>query len=215
MKTKNFTQSGVLLAIAAISGVLCFFRPASAQEVDKKDPGKPDVKIKVNKEYDNKGNVTRYDSTYSYSWSGNGQIPADADSLLKGFSHHFYFGNSADSVFNGMGFEGLFGNDPFFSQPFSRNEKQFEEFFNRNLFPADSSFEDNPADFFNRDFREMIKQQQQRMEQFYKQLYFDSDSLKITPGDTIPSRKTTPKGNADSEKQNYLQSKKTDKTISV
>jgi len=214
MKTKMSTPTRSFLVISLlIAGLSCLDPQTSAQEVNKSN--KPDVKIKVNKEYDNKGNVTRYDSTYSYSWSGNGQIPADADSLLKGFNHHFYFGNSADSIFKGMDFEGLFGNDPFFSQPFSRSGKQFEELFNRNLFPTDSSFENNPYDPFNQDFREMIKQQQQRMDQFYKQLYFNNDSLIITPNDTIPFREDPQKGNDNSEKQNYLQSKKNDKTISI
>ncbi len=44
----------------------------------------PKIQIKVNRKYDDKGNVIGYDSTYSYSYTySNGQIrDIDVDSLL-------------------------------------------------------------------------------------------------------------------------------------
>ena len=214
MKTKRSTPTSFILVILSLIAGLSYLAPqTSAQEVNKSN--KPDVKIKVNKEFDNKGNVTRYDSTYSYSWSGNGQPPADADSIIKRYSHKFYSGNSADSMLNSMGFSWYFDNDPFFEHQPSHDNNQLEEFFNGFPFSADSSFENSPNDFRSRDFRGILKQQQQMMDQFFQQLYFNQDSSTTTPNDTILSPKRLHEEKINTEKQNKLQSKKTDKTISV
>ncbi|MCB0481718.1 MAG: hypothetical protein KDC83_09815 [Flavobacteriales bacterium] len=61
----------------------------------------PDVKIDVNKEIDEHGNITRYDSTWSWSYSGNGNV----DSIM---SHM----GITQQIFSGGGF-----NDPFFQMP--------------------------------------------------------------------------------------------------
>ncbi len=54
----------------------------------------PDIHINVQTERDDQGNIIRYDSAYSYSWSSTGDsIPFNIDSLLQGhtmFGHHFW-----------------------------------------------------------------------------------------------------------------------------
>ncbi len=73
---------------------------------------KPQERWKVNKRYDDNGNLIGYDSTYSWSYSSKGAAnsDADADSMLNAFRRQFngfpsffspHFGDqlSADSLF--------------------------------------------------------------------------------------------------------------------
>lgn len=99
------------------------------------DTIKPHEDIKVNKFYDKNGNLTRYDSTYTYFYSSDGNAQ-NQDSVFKelykqfGFNDNF-FSLSPFGSFNPFGdsdFDKLrkhFGlpdiNDDFFSSPFSNN----------------------------------------------------------------------------------------------
>jgi len=216
MKTKSSSLKNYFLIVAIfITGLFCLAQQTTAQDVNSTKTNKPNVRIKVKKEYDDKGNITRFDSTYSYSWSGNGQIPADADSMLRRFNNNFFEGNKLNSMFNQMGISWPFEDDSLTNQPYTHFNRQFEEFFKSDPFPNDTSFENSPYDLLGGDFRKILKQQQQRMDQFFHQLYFDQDSLIISPNDTITRKEVHPKGKINPEKQNYIHSKKTDKTIRV
>lgn len=89
----------------------------------------PKVNVKVQKHYDNKGNIIGYDSVYSYSYSYSSSH-VDIDSLLSasGFSNHFYSQHiQMDSLIN------TFFNDAFsvpFSSDFFNNNDMFNLFFN-------------------------------------------------------------------------------------
>lgn len=75
----------------------------------------PRENSKVTKEYDENGKLTRYDSVYSFSWSGDttllNQISPDQFKNLFGDR----FGNFPDSTFMGDSFLKNF--DDFFAQP--------------------------------------------------------------------------------------------------
>lgn len=200
----------VTYSLILIIAIVCYVEQINAQEIAKSNPNKPDVRIKVNKEFDNKGNITRYDSTYSYSWSGNGQIPMDADSLLKKFNHNFSFGGDIDSMFNHFGFSSPFDDSPFFNQPFAHSNKQFKG----NQFPSDSLNNNDQSNFFSRDYREMLKKQHKMMDQFLRQLYQNNEPLIPAPNDSIPL-KVQPKGKFKFKNQNYPQGRKSDKTIII
>ena len=197
-----------------ISGFSFLANQSFAQEVNKSKQTKPDVKIKVNKEFDDKGNVTRYDSTYSYSWSSNGQFSTNIDSLFMGFNHSFRVGGEFDSMLNNFGFDWPFGENDMFTQPFANHNKQLEEFFRNHQTPADSTFGGMNKESFTRDFWEMQQQHQKLMEEFFHQFKIHRDSLIINPNDTIPS-KETPRGKIKPEKQNYFPRSKMTKTINV
>jgi hypothetical protein len=64
------------------------------------DTANPKTSVTVNKKYDDKGNLLRYDSTYSYSYRSPGGRHATigADTLYRHF-HSYYLGNY-DSLFN-------------------------------------------------------------------------------------------------------------------
>src|SRR5687767_14208647 len=59
---------------------------------------KPKVNIKVNKHYDDKGNVVGFDSTYSSFYSNVEGDTLKMDSLFRSFDRHFNLGRT--SLFN-------------------------------------------------------------------------------------------------------------------
>ncbi len=64
---------------------------------DKNDNSEPDERIEVNKEYDEQGNLIRYDSIYSYSSTNSTIDRRHLDSIFKGFfpnDNSSFFGNS-------------------------------------------------------------------------------------------------------------------------
>ena len=98
---------------------------------------------KVDKEFDENGNLIRYDSIYS--WSSNNKFNdlslMDKDSLLKSFESKFFSGLSH---FENQGFEDIFSKDSLFSK----------HFFNDDFFGSD----------FGKDFMNIDKIRQQMIE---------------------------------------------------
>jgi len=165
-----------------------------AQEpIKKQDSPKEDVK--VNREYDDKGNLIKFDSLHSYSWSSD-------TTLLKSFSPKDFtdqlddqFNFFSDSTFQGNSFFKDFDN--LFAQPFgdeqdsvllkkfgihphfhnfnlntdslAMNLKDFDEFFNfpENKKDSLSSSSKNKMPFHSqqKSMDEMMKMLQQQMEQ--------------------------------------------------
>lgn len=73
---------------ALIPGFMLFFLLGHTQEKNVKKPDSviPKENIQVNKVYDENGNLTRYDSIYSYSYSSSGKMN---DSLKTVFERYF------------------------------------------------------------------------------------------------------------------------------
>lgn len=96
----------------------------------------PKTDYKVNKEYDENGNLIRYDSTYTYSYSSNGN-DAMNDSVFNEFQKHFNqrFSFSNDPFFNNFLFQDslmdkeFFSND-FFENHYRNNMEMFSKLFN-------------------------------------------------------------------------------------
>ena len=84
--------------------LLCFNCSGQDKQKSETQSLKPDENITVNKEYDEHGNLTRYDSIYSYSYSSNGKFN---DSLKLQFQQHF----NNHSFFNDSFFDDFFGKD--------------------------------------------------------------------------------------------------------
>lgn len=93
--------------------ILCLTLGSKAQKTDQK-PNSPNEKSTVKREYDDKGNLIRFDSTYTYSSSGDTTLTKSLtpEKVQKFFSEHF--GSSTDSSFfkNSLpdGFEQFFSN---------------------------------------------------------------------------------------------------------
>lgn len=113
----------------------------------------PKEDIKVNREYDEQGNLIRFDSTYTYNWSGdnifmNGKMPENLDYF---FDDRFKFFN--DSSLNGNSFFGdfdqLFARRPFGSihdsllmNKFGKNNFNFFNFDNDSLLGNFNDFDE-------------------------------------------------------------------------
>ena len=98
---------------------------------------KPSINVKVNKEFDDKGNIVKYDSTYSYYYSGpKGSLQSGNDSVYSGF-RSFFEKNYPDVMnrhnrnifFNDSLFKYDFFNDDYFQKRFELNEKMFENMY--------------------------------------------------------------------------------------
>ena len=98
---------------------------------------KPQINVKVNKQYDNKGNIIKFDSTYTYFYSSpKGSLRLGADSVFNSF-HSFFEesypnlikGHSNKVFFNDSLFKYDFFNDDYFQRRFQLNEKMFENMY--------------------------------------------------------------------------------------
>ena len=98
---------------------------------------KPKTDIRVNKKYDDKGNLIQYDSTYSYFYSSPGfKNSINSDSLFANFKiplRNDYKGLLDDNMnsifFNDTLFKYDFYNNDYFSKRFQLNMLRFENMF--------------------------------------------------------------------------------------
>ena len=109
---------------------LCLIVSLLAQSTDK-NQNLPKENSKVTREYDEKGNLIRFDSVYSYSYSSD-------STLMKDFSSKDFpdlFGNNfsffSDSTFSGNSFFEEF--DKMFVDPFSPFDAQQDSIFRKHF----------------------------------------------------------------------------------
>jgi hypothetical protein len=90
----------------------------------------PEVKVKVNKTYDDKGNIVRYDSVYSYVYKyPNGNVKEfNADSVINEFRRNISenFNTQIDREF----YNRIFPNDSLLSRDFNNNDFFVQQFKN-------------------------------------------------------------------------------------
>ena len=98
----------------------------------------PQTEIRVNKEYDDRGNLIRYDSVYSSYYSNIEGDTALHDSVFNQFMNKFNdrFPFSSEPFFNEMFFTDSllhydFFKDDFFQNRFERNLYHMDEYFRR------------------------------------------------------------------------------------
>ncbi len=98
--------------------------------VDLNTLNKPKVKVKVNKQLDEKGKIVQYDSTYSYFYSSPKGKPMQSsnDSVFKNFRSYFhknypdFLNQHYDNIFyNDSLFKYDFFNDDYFTWSFLKN----------------------------------------------------------------------------------------------
>ena len=114
----------------------------ATKESEKNTVEAPKGTWKVDKEFDENGNLIRYDSIYS--WSSHNKFDnlssIDRDSILQSFKTRFFTNFSG---FENQGFEAIFSQDSLFSK----------RFFNDDFFGSD----------FGKDFMDIDKIRQQMM----------------------------------------------------
>ncbi|MBU1011398.1 MAG: hypothetical protein KKG99_00210 [Bacteroidetes bacterium] len=195
---KNF--SWVFILIPAL-----VFLSANALMAQEKKENNPKIEIKVNKEKDDKGNVIRFDSTYSYSWHGENMSQELMDSIfnefkmnghLKDFFKNDIFGNDffdhdflshRDSILSGFDF-GDFFNDDFFENRSDSLSPRIYDHFGTFPFLGNSGFEK---------MQEMMKQHQEEMMEYFEQFRNSRDSIILKKPEIRKQNNTTPvsKGN--------------------
>jgi hypothetical protein len=136
------------LKIIALLGFVFMSFSIKSQNIEVPDKSKnnePDVQINVNRELDKDGNVVKYDSTYSWSWSSDGtQGNFFNDSINLKFFNQFDHNNLFD--------------DPFFSSFGFSNDSL------ANNNSANSNF-----DALQKQMIEMMQRQQQMMNEMFNQ----------------------------------------------
>jgi len=111
----------------------------------------PRTNIKVDKEYDSRGNIIKYDSAYSYYYSNVKDDKILRDSIFNDFRKHFdkkYF-FSRDPFFNSLFFQDSLLRYDFYRQDFFMNR------FRNNMMMMDSLFwgmDSLKNNFFNKQF---------------------------------------------------------------
>lgn len=112
-----------MLILSSAKEVLAFYYLQNIKK-DTLKSNEPKVDIKVNKKYDDYGNLIQYDSTYSYIYSYPNMSSEALDSIVGNFKPFFYnnlpdvFGNSFDDFFN----SGSFLNEDFLKNDFFENQ---------------------------------------------------------------------------------------------
>jgi hypothetical protein len=85
-------ENRIVFGYAGLMSLLCsliLLSPVIAQDTIDHNRNQPKVHYDINKEYDKDGNLTNYDSTYSWYWSGDGSLWQNYDSLFKQFHRQF------------------------------------------------------------------------------------------------------------------------------
>lgn len=95
------------------------------QELVQKDSIKPQTKIRVNKEYDEQGNLISIDSSYSYFYSNIKNDTLMEKEIFDKFKLDF------DNRFTSL--DSIFSNDFFKGSPFEMNDFYTNDFFQDNF----------------------------------------------------------------------------------
>ena len=115
----------ILLFIVGLLSISCNGQKNEQKTETKESDGKlveqPKGTWKVDKEFDENGNLIRYDSVYS--WSSNDKFDnlslSDKDSLMQSFRSRFFKNYSG---FENEGFEAIFSQDSLFSKRFFNDD---------------------------------------------------------------------------------------------
>lgn len=169
MKTKVLMLMAVLLSLSSCNAQ---DKKEKALTNDKDEQVVPKGKWKVNKRFDENGNLISYDSTYVYSYStmnGDTISNANMDEAMKNFRQFFESNGMGDqsalmeSFFN----DSLGGNEDFFRNGFFRDHVMAQD--------------------FQKQIREMDSLHQEFLKQNYPQLFYDNRQKLIPRADDSQS----------------------------
>jgi hypothetical protein len=124
------------LTMLIIPGLFsCTYAQSVDQGTNQKKNNEPDVHISVNRELDNNGNVTRYDSTYSWSWSSDGSQPVPQNFFLNDSNQIGFFDKNIffdDSLINQSFNDPVFNNfEKQMQEMMQRQQQMMNEFFSQ------------------------------------------------------------------------------------
>jgi len=141
-----------MIAIAlSLTLISCNGQTKKEKEASENLAANPQTSVRVDKKYDEKGNLIRYDSTYSYYYSNIKDKKYLSDSIFNDFRNKFnqkYF-FSSDPFFNDLFFEDSLLRYDFYRKDFFMNR------FRNNMRRMDSLFwgmDSLKNSFFNKQF---------------------------------------------------------------
>jgi hypothetical protein len=147
---------GILALVISVILTSCNGQKKTEKAELSKETINPKTNIIVNKEYDDKGNLIRYDSTYSSYYSNIKNDSLLGDSVFNNFKDYFNqnYGFSNQPYFNNFFFEDSllkydFYKRDFFSNRFENNMEHMDH-----LFMEMDSLKNS---FFNKQFQENEK----------------------------------------------------------
>lgn len=150
-----------LVMIISLLSVSCNGQQKDTTKNEEKIIEQPKGSWKVDKEYDDQGNLIRYDSIYSWSSDDkyNNLSSSARDSLIQSFKSRFF---TDFSGFENQGFEDIFSKDSLFSN----------HFFNDDFFRSDFG-----SDFMDIDKirRQMIARQKFFLEKYQSEFIKPED----------------------------------------
>lgn len=133
MKTQILFYTALLLALNSCQGQKNKENKMTKEE-NNKEVAQPKGSWKVDREFDENGNLIRYDSVYTWSSDSLDNLAdLDRDSLLNNFESKFY---SHFSQFKNQGFGDIFEPDSLFSKRFF-NDGFFESDFGEDFMELD------------------------------------------------------------------------------
>lgn len=127
--------------------------------------------VKVNKEYDEDGNLIRYDSTYVYSWSSDSTYHFPSDSSFFNFSNIHEMKKKMQEQM-----EHFLGRDssaiksfhhPFFS----------DDFFNKDFFDPEFFSKDSSQNNFFKEIERLMEEQNNFLKEHRGEIHQNLDSL--------------------------------------
>jgi hypothetical protein len=170
----------ILLALSVVFLVTIVAQTPKSNKTQNapQDKNKPKEDIRVNREYDEKGNLIKFDSIYSYSYSSDSTLKdLDFKNFSDPFGMHMKFFN--DSAFSQSFMKDF---DSFFSNSFIQHHDSLLSKLNRmhNLNLKNDSTGHNPMnmDEFFQQFQQFEGDSSSTMEPFIKEFNFDSKGMK-------------------------------------
>ena len=175
-------EKKVVFSYAVVLSFISFFillSPVLAQNEDELQDNKPKVEIDVKKQFDENGNITGYDSSYSWTWKGENFPIEDLDSIFRKFhknfdqfSFHFppipyffYHDNPLnDSLW--MSFHNFDNLGELFNDFDFEDYIPSEDFYNK--------FSDQHEDFLKR-YNEYLKEHQKLIEKYFHEPFHNED----------------------------------------
>ncbi len=124
MKTNRVIELGVAPFLLIVFCLIFIFKSDLQGQQGKARKNQPDIRINVQRGYDHHGNVKSYDSTYSFTWSTEGN--ENIDSVLRSLNKNFGFSH--------------FGLNGPFKMPYGINPNVPSGQSYRNLNPNDSLY---------------------------------------------------------------------------
>lgn len=143
MKTVKGIYISVLLAfmitVACNSQTKQKDSKAKTVNVEKTEGVNPKIKTRVNKQYDSKGNLVKFDSTYSYFYTskGNDSAKVGLDTLVKEFKS-YYSTHMTSGIYRH--FDDIFLTDSLFKYDFL-NDDYFRKRFELNMAKMNDMFQ--------------------------------------------------------------------------